>query len=270
LARQFVAGGWSQKSLHRLIVSSATYRQASHARDNLAAADPLNLLLGRQNRVRLDAEIIRDAALSASGKFSDKIGGPSVYPPQPDGVYAFTQNRKNWQTATGNNRFRRAMYTMFYRSAPYPTLTTFDAPDFQSVCTRRVRSNTPLQALTMANDAAMYELAEGFADRILAEGAAAADAAARIERAFLIAFCRRPSVAETAAVQLFLDQQRADAAVGTVAASASTAPAIAGSALALSGEASAAASAAAAAADRAAWTALARALINTDEFITRE
>ena len=120
LAEQFVSSGWSQKAVHRLILTSAVYRQCSHTREDLAAVDPLNQLLARQNRIRLDAEIVRDAALSASGKLNGKIGGPSVQPPQPAGVYAFTQNRKNWRTATGDDRFRRGMYTMFYRERPLP------------------------------------------------------------------------------------------------------------------------------------------------------
>lgn len=146
LAREFIRQGWSQKKLHRLIATSAVYRQSSRMRADLIAKDPRNLLLGRQERLRLDAEIVRDAALCASGLIDRTIGGPSVKPPQPDGVYAFTQTPKKWDTEKGPNRYRRAMYTFFYRSAPYPLFTTFDSPDFQSVCTRRNRSNTPLQS----------------------------------------------------------------------------------------------------------------------------
>src|SRR5690606_37047121 len=108
--------------------------------------DPGNYLLGRQSRFRVEAEIVRDQALAASGLFTTTIGGPSVHPPQPDGIYNFTQNKKNWPTETGPDRYRRTLYTMFYRSAPYPLLSTFDAPDFSTVCTQRVRSNTPLQS----------------------------------------------------------------------------------------------------------------------------
>jgi hypothetical protein len=254
LARQFIANGWSQKSLHRLIVTSATYRQSSRHRADLAAVDPLNQLMGRQNRIRLDAELVRDAALSASGKLHTRIGGSSVHPPQPDGVYAFTQNRKNWQTDVGENRFRRTMYTMFYRSAPYPILTTFDAPDFQSVCTRRVRSNTPLQALTMGNDPALLELAQSFADRILADTQLAGQEDRQIERAFLIAYARRPSGNETELLRRFLAGRLAD--FSTDAAAAQQLIGDKGTDTPV--------------AQRAAWTALTRALINTDEFVTRE
>src|SRR5690606_36126200 len=148
-AGEFIRQGWSMKKMHRLIVTSATYRQSSNARPELAERDPRNLWRARQERVRLEAEIVRDAALSASGMLTEEIGGPSVHPPQPDGVFAFTQTKKKWDEDKGPDRYRRALYTMFYRSAPYPLFTTFDAPDFQNVCTRRGRSNTPLQALTV-------------------------------------------------------------------------------------------------------------------------
>ncbi|HQR33074.1 MAG TPA: PSD1 and planctomycete cytochrome C domain-containing protein, partial [Blastocatellia bacterium] len=153
---------WSLKAMHRLIVTSATYRQSSEfnpqsAVRNPQSEDPRNLLLSRQERFRVEAEIVRDAALSASGLLNAKIGGPSVRPPQPEGVYAFTQNKKNWVATPGADRFRRALYTQFFRSAPYPLFTTFDSPDFQQVCTRRFRSNTPLQSLTLANDPAFLE-----------------------------------------------------------------------------------------------------------------
>jgi hypothetical protein len=238
LATNFMENGWSLKALQRLIVTSATYRQSSHAREDAAAVDPLNLLLARQNRLRLDAEIVRDVALSASGKLAPKIGGPSVHPPQPDGVYAFTQNKKSWRTAKGEARYRRGLYTMFYRSAPYPTLSTFDSPDFQSVCTRRQRSNTPLQALTMANDAAMVELAQELAASALERcpGDTPADADRRVAWIFARALSRPPSSTELELVREHLaGQTPADAAV-----------------------------------QRAVWTGIARAVMNTDEFITRE
>ena len=145
---------------------SATYRQRSHHRADLVQADPLNRLFGRQTRFRVEAEVVRDLTLSASGLLSKRIGGPSVYPPQPDGVYAFTQNKKSWKTATGADRYRRGMYTFFYRSAPHPMLSTFDTPDFNTTCTQRERSNTPLQSLTLANDPAQMELVHALAKRL--------------------------------------------------------------------------------------------------------
>src|SRR5439155_6913529 len=157
LAAEFQRQGWSLKEMHRLIVTSNTYRQASKFRADLKDKDPRNLLLARQERVRFDAEIVRDAALTASGLLDRTIGGPSVKPPQPEGVYAFTQTAKRWTADTGPSRYRRGMYTLYFRSAPHPLFTTFDAPDFQTVCTRRGRSYTPLQALTVANDEAFLE-----------------------------------------------------------------------------------------------------------------
>jgi len=215
LGREFVRSGWSFKAMHRLIVNSATYRQSSKARPDLAEKDPRNLLLARQERVRVEGEIIRDAALSASGLLDATIGGPSVHPPQPEGVYAFTQTSKKWQADTGGNRFRRALYTTFYRSAPYPLLTTFDAPDFSNVCTRRARSNTPLQALNVANDPAFLEIAQGLAKRVERE-LPADDPEARLRRAFALCVSREPSAKELAVLQSYAARGNDLAAVARV------------------------------------------------------
>lgn len=197
LAREFIRQGWSLKNMHRLIVTSATYRQSSKARPDLAEKDPRNLLLARQERVRVEAEIVRDAALSASGMLDGTIGGPSVHPPQPEGVYSFTQTGKVWKADQDGNRYRRGLYTQFYRSAPYPLLTTFDSPDFSNVCTRRARSNTPLQALNVANDPVFLELADGLAQRVQSE-VPTEDSDARLRHAFLLCFSRDPSPKELA------------------------------------------------------------------------
>jgi hypothetical protein len=209
LAGDFLRQGWSLKRMHRLIVTSNTYRQSSNARPDLKDKDPRNLLLARQERVRVEAEIVRDAALAASGLLDRTIGGPSVKPPQPEGVYAFTQNVKRWVPETGGNRYRRAMYTMFYRSAPHPLFTTFDTPDFQTVCTHRGRSNTPLQALTVANDEAFLEFAQGLAARVIRE-VPSEDPEGRITRAFQLALCREPSSDELAILRGYYDRQRED------------------------------------------------------------
>jgi hypothetical protein len=209
--------------MHRLVVNSATYRQSSHARPDLLEKDARNLLLARQSRVRVEAEIIRDAALSASGLLDRTVGGPSVRPPQPEGVYSFTQNTKKWVTETGPNRYRRALYTMFYRSAPHPLFTTFDTPDFQTVCTRRTRSNTPLQALTLANDEVFFELAQGLAARVVREvpESAVTGVGARLRRAFFLAVCREPTEKEAAILRKYYDSQKSafadDPAVQSVA-----------------------------------------------------
>lgn len=254
LGRRFMKDGWSMKKLHRLIVTSETYRRSSKARPDLADVDPRNLFLARQSRLRLDAEIIRDAALSASGLFTPTIGGPGVYPPQPDGIYAFTQSRKSWKTSTGPDRYRRAMYTFFYRSAPYPLLSTFDAPDFQTVCTHRVRSNTPLQALTIANDPAFLEIAQGLAARLIREKPESLDA--KIRHAFRLALCREPSKEELTILDSYARQQASDFAKDEDAARSLLSDDL------LSIDAPPATSAA--------LVGVARAILNTDNFITRE
>ena len=186
--------GWSMKAMHRLIVTSATYRQSSRHRPELAKIDARNRLLARQNRLRLDAEVVRDVALAASGLLTRSVGGPSVYPPQPKGVYAFTQVPRNWEADSGADRYRRGLYTFFWRSAPHPDLTVFDAPEALSTCTRRNRSNTPLQALTLLNDQGFYEFAQALAGRILRESNG--EDGERIGYAFRLCFGRLPSERE--------------------------------------------------------------------------
>ena len=254
LASRFIEDAWSMKKMHRLIVTSEAYRRSSKARPDLTDLDPSNLLLARQSRLRLDAEIIRDAALSASGLFTPIVGGPGVYPPQPDGIYAFTQSRKGWRTSTGPDRYRRGMYTFFYRSAPYPLLSTFDAPDFQTVCTHRVRSNTPLQALTIANDPAFLEIAQGLATRLLRTKPDGLEAL--IHHAFQLTLCREPSSEELSILKKYVHQQIKDFAEDEEAAQALLSSNL------LSSETPPA--------EAAALVGLARALLNTDNFITRE
>jgi mono/diheme cytochrome c family protein len=251
LAKEFIQRGWSQKAMHRLIVTSATYRQSSRARPDLMEKDPLNTWLARQNRLRVEAEIVRDAALSASGLLTETVGGPGVRPPQPDGVYSFTQTKKTWTAATGPDRYRRALYTLFYRSAPYPLLTTFDSPDFQTVCTRRPRSDTPLQSLTLANDPAFIEIAQGLAARTLKE---ANGDDARLKHLFMLALSREPSPKEQAILQGYLNKQKA-----AFAADANVAKLLLSKDLE-AGDAP----------TNAAWVCVARAVLNTDAFITRE
>ncbi|MFN4261120.1 MAG: PSD1 and planctomycete cytochrome C domain-containing protein [Gemmataceae bacterium] len=253
LATEFIRQKWSMKTMHRLIVTSATYRQASQHRPELEAIDARNLLLARQNRLRLEAEIVRDVALAASGLLHPAIGGPSVFPPQPDGVYAFTQVNKNWKADTGPNRYRRGMYTYFWRSAPHPGLTVFDAPDANSTCTRRTRSNTPLQALTLLNDQAYLECAQGLAERVL-QNPKFTDAE-RLTQAFRLCLSRPPRSFELSRLHGFLEQQRASFAKAP-----QDAAALLPSNLPEGTQA----------ADRAAWIMVARVLMNVDEFITRE
>jgi cytochrome c553 len=239
LASELVARNWSMKAMHRLIVTSATYRQASAARPELAGGDADNRLLARQSRLRVEAEVVRDAALAVSGLLSAKIGGPSVYPPQPDGVMALTRSPREWPTSKGEDRYRRGMYTYFWRSTPHPFLKVFDAPDGITTCTRRERANTPLQALTLLNDEAMVEAARALAKRILDESPQAGTGA-RIRHAFCLSVGREPT-----------DYERACLAELVADCLASAAPA--------GGDA-----------ELSAWTAVARTLLNLDEFVTRE
>ncbi len=168
LASDFIDGGWRVKRMHKQIVMSATYRQQSAARPELADRDPDNSLVARQNRLRLPAEAIRDSALRVSGLLTEQIGGRSVYPPQPKGVmeltYAWDTDR--WKESTGPDKYRRGLYTFFQRTAPYPQMVNFDAPESNVSVSRRSRSNTPLQALNLLNDPVFHEAAEAFAARI--------------------------------------------------------------------------------------------------------
>ncbi|MCA9171204.1 MAG: DUF1553 domain-containing protein, partial [Planctomycetales bacterium] len=255
LASELVRSEWSLKRIHRLIVMSATYRQSSHTRPDIDDIDAPNRLLARQNRLRVSSEIIRDLVLCSSGLLTDDIGGRSVYPPQPDGVYAFTQNKKNWRTSKGGDRYRRGMYTFFYRSAPHPFLTTFDTPNFQTTCTRRLRSNTPLQSLTMANDQMVLEAARTFALRLLA--ANTASDTERLDLAYASSMLRRCRAEERATLLNYLQQQRESFASDESAAI---------ELLEMRDDDTATA---AELVERAAWTSLCRVILNLDEFVTR-
>ncbi|MFM8292227.1 MAG: PSD1 and planctomycete cytochrome C domain-containing protein [Planctomycetia bacterium] len=191
LACEFRDGGWSLKKLHRLIVTSETYRQSSARRADVADSDPLNRLLARQQRLRLDAEGVRDVALAASGLLVPAIGGPPVFPPIPPGVTDQGQVKQAWPESRGPDRHRRAVYTFRFRATPVPALSVFDAPDGSLACTRRGRSNTPLQALTLLNDKAFFEFAGGLEKVIRAEG---------VEAAFVRCTSRPPAAAELAAL----------------------------------------------------------------------
>ena len=247
LAIEFMERGWSRKAIHRLILNSAVYRQSSHARAELEERDARNRLLARQNRLRLDAEIVRDVGLSVSALLTPTIGGPGVYPPQPETAMLASQVKKTWEPSEGEGRYRRGMYTFFWRVTPHPALMVFDRPDSNIACTRRTRSNTPLQALTLLNDTAFHEFYQAFASRLLE-----VPEDDRLDRAFELAVSRRPDARETAVIERLLANER-DAL--------QTRPAEA-ELLAADG--------AEHPIELAAWTSVARALMNTDEFITRE
>jgi hypothetical protein len=200
LAVTFMEGGWSLKALHRRIVTSATYRQSSRTTPSLVARDPYNRLLARGPRFRVDAEIVRDIALAASGLLEPKVGGPSVFPPAPAFLFQppTSYGPKVWEEAKGPERYRRALYTFRYRSVPYPMLQSFDAPNGDFACVRRTRSNTPLQALTTLNEPVFLECARALALRALRDGGC--DDGARLELAFRRCLSRRPTETEASAL----------------------------------------------------------------------
>lgn len=187
LAVEFRENGWNFKELLRTIMTSHTYMQSSNHRNDVAAIDPLNVYLAKQNRLRLEAEIVRDVALSASGLLSPKMYGAPVRPPIPDGIMTVGQSQRKWVASQGEDRYRRAIYTFLYRVTPPPALNVFDAPDGLSTCTRRIRSNTPLQALTLLNDPAFFEFAQAMEKRIKEEG---------LENCFIHCTSRKPTAEE--------------------------------------------------------------------------
>jgi len=198
--------GWSRKELIRTIVNSATYRQTSASRPELNETDPQNLLLARQNRTRVEAEIIRDLSLSVSGLLSVKVGGPSVFPPLPSGVAELSYaNNFKWTTSKGENRYRRGMYTFFKRTSPHPNLTLFDCPDSNLTCISRNSSNTPLQALTLLNNEIFVEAAREFGQRILKHSGTDRN---RLAQAFRLCVSRPPTVMELDQFQEMLNASR--------------------------------------------------------------
>jgi hypothetical protein len=176
LATEFVAGQWNMKELLKTIVMSETYCQSSRVTPELVAKDPRNRLLSRGARFRLEAEMVRDQALSLSGLLSRKLKGPSVYPPQPDGLWQAAFNgERTWATSTGEDRYRRGLYTFWRRTIPYPSMTTFDATSRETCTVRRFRTNTPLQAFVTMNDPVYVEASQALARRILREGGSTPD-----------------------------------------------------------------------------------------------
>src|SRR5207244_313957 len=152
LATEYVRLGWDTKAILRLIVTSATYRQSSRVTPELVARDARNRLLARGPRFRLEAEMVRDQALAFSGLLSRKMYGPSVYPPQPPGLWQAAFNgQRTWATSQGEDRYRRGLYTFWRRTVPYPSMATFDAPSREICSVRRIRTNTPLQSFVTLN-----------------------------------------------------------------------------------------------------------------------
>ena len=247
LATEFMRHGWSRKQLIKRIVMSETYRQSSVP---YFQTDPLNILLSRQNRIRLDAEILRDSALAVSGLLKPTIGGPSFRPPLPEDVFDVGRS-SNWQASPGDEIYRRSLYIITLRSVLYPTLTTFDAPDAADACVRRERSNTPLQALTMMNDGVFVEAAQSLALRALRESPN------HLEKIFHLVLNRQPRVEEFSRLQTFHVEQKARVQQSGAAA------------LQVLGAHQKTLSSAQAT-EAATLVAVARLLLNLDEFINRE
>jgi hypothetical protein len=258
LAVEFIDSGWDMKHMVRLLVTSSTYRQSSARRPELLTGDPYNRLLARQGRMRLEAEVIRDNALMVAGLLSEKIGGPSVFPYQPDGYWANCNTFRGplvYTTSEGEDQYRRGLYTVWKRSFLHPSLLAFDAPNREECVAARVVSNTPLQALVLLNDPTYLEAARALAERILLE--APGDDAGRVAWAFRMAVFREPLPAETATLMNLLANHREKFAADTRSAEAllrvgqrvtpeSLAPA-----------------------ELAAWTSVARVVLNLHETITR-
>jgi hypothetical protein len=265
LAVELMDRNWSLKHIHRLIVNSATYRQSSRVSPQLLARDPDNRLLARGPRFRVDGEVVRDAALSASGLLNPRVGGPSVFPPAPEFLFSppASYGPKTWIVETGPERYRRALYTFRFRSVPYPVLQNFDAPNGEVACARRVRSNTPLQALTTLNEPLFLECARALAKIALADGGKTD--AQRITSAVRRCLSRDPNESELRVLNGFLDRQKQRFKSG----GADPWPLVADDEEARQ-KLSAKPPNGFKAADLAAWTALARVILNLDEAITKE
>jgi mono/diheme cytochrome c family protein len=256
LASELVAQRWSLKAVQKQIVMSATYRQSSRVSDKLYERDPYNRLFARGPRVRLDAETVRDNALAISGLLNRTVGGPSVFPYQPEGVWSNPYSADKWVAANDGNQYRRGLYTFWRRTAPYAAFMAFDAPSREVACERRPRSNTPLQALATLNDKAFVECSAALARRMLSE--APGDDAARATFGFRCCVARTPTPAELASLLALyrsnLERYRKDPAAAKLLAGTGN--------VTLRNETDPAAAAA--------WTVVANVLLNLDETITKE
>jgi hypothetical protein len=251
LAVEFMNEGWSLKKLDRLIVTSATYRQSSNVTPELLVRDPENVELARGPRFREEAEIVRDSALRASGLLSERIGGSSVFPPQPasvttEGAYGALK----WVTSTGPDRYRRSLYTFSKRTAPFALYQTFDAPGGEVCVARREVSNSPLQALSLLNDTVFVEAAQAMGARFADCGM---DDAGRAREIFSRVLVRPPDGQELSMLVDFARQER-----NRFAQDARIAAKVAGGAD--RGDL----------VERATWTAVARAVMNLDEAVTKD
>ena len=259
LARDFVESGWNVKALMRSIVLSATYRQDSKVTAALVARDPENRLLARGPRLRLQAEMIRDHAFAVSGLLRERVGGPSVYPDQPVDLYkglvtAGAYPGTTWTNGTGEDLYRRSLYTFWKRTVPHPVMNVFDTPDREFGCVRRSRTNTPLQALTLMNEPALLRAAGHLGQRLITEGGASDDA--RLSWGFRLVTSRVPGAGETSLLLRLLTDLRKSYQNDPSGATA----------MLQSGEVTAPPDQST---EAAAWTALSSNLLNLDETITK-
>lgn len=250
LAVEFMEAGWDTKKFLKLLVTSAAYRQSSKVSEDLAERDPENRLLARGPRFRMSAEAIRDQALALGSLLSQKIYGPSVKPPQPSsGLSAAFGSSVDWKTSEGEDRFRRGLYTEWRRTSPYPSMTTFDAPN-REVCTvRRTRTNTPLQALVTLNDTVFLEAAQGLAARMMQGASSVAD---RIRLGFELCLARDPQPKEVHRLSELFGEAMAEFAKNPEDNAAKFVPANAAEPVEL-----------------AAWTTVANVLLNLDETLMK-
>ena len=261
LATEFVRSGWDIRAMQRRIVTSSTYRQSSVVSPALFDKDPENRLLARGPRVRLPAEMIRDTALAASGLLNGEIGGPSVLPYQPGGLWeemAFGEgfSAQSYVQSHGKDLYRRGMYTFWKRTVPPATLATFDAPDREKCTVRRALTNTPLQALALMNDPAFVEAARALAQRVLLEGGKGDKP--RVQYAFRLVTARRPSGKEVGVLRQLLGARRAEFRKDRPAA------------IKLLGVGESRWDKRLDASELAAWTTVASAILNLDETITKQ
>jgi hypothetical protein len=256
LATRLVESGWSRKALMRAIVRSASYRQASLRRPEIDARDPSNRGIHRQNRFWLEAEIVRDVGLAASGLLDRTFGGPSIRPPLPANFRSFGYKFR-WYPDAAPAVYRRGVYILYQRNMVYPTLRTFDRPDTNVACVRRERSNTPLQALTLLNDPQAVETSRALAHRLLREPGRSTGE--RVEALHLLCLGRGPTDEERNVLECLLATLRERYSEAPDEAAALAGPATEGDAATdvLREEI-------------AAWIGVGRVLMNTDEFITRE
>jgi hypothetical protein len=255
LATELIRQKWSLKAMHRLIVTSATYRQSSRVTRSLYERDPYNRLFARGPRLRLEAEMVRDNALAISGLLNRKVGGPSAFPYQPEGVWANPYSKDQWVQSTHGDQYRRGLYTFWRRTAPYAAFMAFDAPSREVACDRRPRTNTPLQALATLNDRAFVEPAAALARRMMSEVRGSDQE--RTIHGFRLCVTRMPSDLELkhllALYRENLAKYRADPAAAKVLATSGLPEPPAGMDVA----------------ELAAWTVIANVLLNLDETITK-